>query len=75
MCMYIYMYMYIFTCIYVQLYMYICIYTYITLTEIHETMNESIVQVDSKTQVEFSEVLGQVGHTTLRDVSFRHSYS
>jgi hypothetical protein len=48
--------------IYTHVYMYMFIYMYI------------YIQVDSKTQVGFSEVLGQVGHTTLRDVSFRHSY-
>ena len=45
-----------------------------TLSEIHDTMNESITIPESKIQVGFSEELGQVGHTTLRDVSFRHSY-
>ena len=46
-----------------------------TLSEIHETMNESLPLSEMKIpQVGFSEALGQVGHTTLRDVSFRHSY-
>ena len=46
-----------------------------TLSEIHDTMNEAIPSSEMKMpQVGFSEELGQVGHTTLRDVSFRHSY-
>jgi FKBP12-rapamycin complex-associated protein len=43
------------------------------LTEMHDTMNESAI-VDNKVQVGFTEDMSKVGHTTLRDVSFRHSY-
>ena len=45
------------------------------LTDLHEAMNDNLSHNDSKIIEGFSESIGKIGRTTLRDISFRHSYS
>lgn len=48
-----------------------------TLSDLHEAMNEGTTNIRSSRRMEegFSEGIGKIGNTTLRDISFRHNYS
>jgi FKBP12-rapamycin complex-associated protein len=46
------------------------------LTDLHDAMNDNVIH-PTKTAIVaegFSESIGKIGRTTLRDISFRHSY-
>jgi len=45
-----------------------------TLTEMHDAMTEAHIDVSANVSMGFSESSGNIGFTTLRDISFRQSY-
>jgi phosphatidylinositol kinase/protein kinase (PI-3 family) len=49
----------------------------VVLEDLHDAMSEgaSVLTPQAKEQEGFSESIGKIGYTTLRDISFRHCYS